>query len=454
MLSFATRPLTLLERWLLGLFVVIVVAFGCLVELRSAFLSRRMGDLGCFLRGGWAVSSGNDLYDVTDDNKWHYNYPPLYAILISPLADPPRGYDTSGYVPYAASVAIVYVFSLLCLILAAHWLASAIEESSADPSWRDQPRYCRRWWALRLWPVLVCLPPVGHTLMRGQVNLQVLAILCAAMACWLRSQNVRAGAWLAFAICIKVIPAYLLVYPLWKRDVRTLTGCALGLFLGLVVVPAVYMGPSEAKVSYERYAKVFFGPLLKLSDDTSRQAEILGVNATDSVGVRNALQNWSHPDRLTRPEEHSSQVTWSYRGLGALMTFLVLWPGTFGRALSAWGRLEQFSALILLMAIFSPVCHSHYLAFCLPTATCLLARSWQNRDDLRLGVGLASLFAIFVVTNVLPSLPDWEILRDRCLALFGTLPLWAASVAQLWKREMDVSATVAEPTRETPRLAA
>ena len=353
--------------------------------------------------------------------------------------------------PYAVSAVVVYCVSLLCLALAAHWLASALEES--NPAWRDQPKYCRRWWALRLWPILVCLPPVGHTLMRGQVNLQVLAILCAAMACWLRSQNVRAGAWLAFAICIKVIPAYLLVYPLWKRDLRTLAGCTIGLFVGLVLVPVLYMGPRPALASYQSYAKVFFGPLLKLNDDTSRHAEILGVNATDSVGVRNALQNWSHPDRLNRPEEHSPFVTWTYRGLGVLMTFLVLWPGTRGKPLSGQDGLAQFGALVLLMAIFSPVCHSHYLAFCLPTVTCLLARNWEQRDDLRVGAGLAWLFAIFLIANAIPSLPGLEILRDLCLALFGTLPLWGATVVQLWRRPLGESVPLALPP-EIPRMAA
>src|SRR5262249_2797467 len=150
---------------------------------------------------------------------------PLYAILLTPLADPPRDADTTGYVPYAVSVAIIFLLNVAMLFLGVHVLASALEERAG---WQDQPRFCRRWWMLRLWPILICILPIGHTLMRGQVNVFILAMLCAAVAAWMRQQSFRAGLWLALAICIKVIPAYLLVYPLWKRDGRALAGCAAG----------------------------------------------------------------------------------------------------------------------------------------------------------------------------------------------------------------------------------
>jgi hypothetical protein len=125
--------LTCRDRVGLLLFLTLIVAFGVLVEYRSAFLRRRMGDLGCYLRAAWAVRTGHDLYEVMDDNLWHYNYPPLYAILLTPLADPPRGMDTTGYPPYAVSVAVVYILNLIFLALAVHGLASALEYVLPSP---------------------------------------------------------------------------------------------------------------------------------------------------------------------------------------------------------------------------------------------------------------------------------------------------------------------------------
>src|SRR5947209_4175021 len=103
--------LTPWERLGLAAFFALFVAFGGLVELRTALLSRRMGDLDCFLRAAWAVRSGADLYDVTDDNGFHYNYPPLLAVLATPLADPPAGAGRARLLPYPVSVGDWYALS-------------------------------------------------------------------------------------------------------------------------------------------------------------------------------------------------------------------------------------------------------------------------------------------------------------------------------------------------------
>src|SRR5207249_4033496 len=67
-----------------------------------------------------------DPYDVTDDNHWHYNYPPLLAVLLAPFADAPAGQPQPLAVPYAASVAIWYAASIVAICLAVHWLATAL----------------------------------------------------------------------------------------------------------------------------------------------------------------------------------------------------------------------------------------------------------------------------------------------------------------------------------------
>src|SRR5438874_9559923 len=111
--SVAKLPSVRRWGWVLG--IAVVVLFGVLVEMRSAYLKRRMGDLGVFLRTAWAVRAGQDIYTVTDNNGYHYHYPPLFAILLVPLADPPPGADLSWTAPYAVAVAVWYAFSLFCL---------------------------------------------------------------------------------------------------------------------------------------------------------------------------------------------------------------------------------------------------------------------------------------------------------------------------------------------------
>src|SRR5262245_12549958 len=139
-------------------------------------MQRHMTDLGVYLRAAWAVRAGENVYDVTDDNHWHYHYPPLFAILLTPMADPPAGTDRSGMLPFAISVVIWYCLNLSCLAFAVHQFGRILEEGSGDPS----PIGGRRWWQLRLFPILACLVPTGQTLMRGQVSLLLLALLAAA----------------------------------------------------------------------------------------------------------------------------------------------------------------------------------------------------------------------------------------------------------------------------------
>ena len=53
-----------------------------------------MTDIGPYLRAAWAVRTGGDIYAITattDDRGWHYLYPPLFAIIMSPFAAPPPG---------------------------------------------------------------------------------------------------------------------------------------------------------------------------------------------------------------------------------------------------------------------------------------------------------------------------------------------------------------------------
>ena len=230
------------QRWFVALFCVVLLGFGVMVELRSAFLRQRLGDFRVFAQAAWAMRAGVDFYDLKVDGRWHYCYPPLLAMALYPLADPPAGVARTGMLPFAASVAIWYVFSVLCLFLGVHLLAQALEERfTSAPA-----RFGRRWWFLRLVPIVTCLVPIGHTLMRGQVNLLVLALFCAALAAMLRGRRLRGGLWLAGSICIKIIPAFLLLYPLWRRDRRLLAGCVLGLLIGLGVIPTICFGPVAA----------------------------------------------------------------------------------------------------------------------------------------------------------------------------------------------------------------
>jgi hypothetical protein len=464
------------SRWewgLVALFFAGWALFGLVVEKRGAFMHRRMGDLGCYLRAGYAVRRGGDqLYNYVCDNNWHYNYPPLFGILMAPLADPPArdvslaGAGTLGllgtpggagpllaasaltanptplepdvppiipYVPYPVSVAFFYVFSLFCLAAAVHALAAALERSSRWAVVRDGPAGTRRWWGLRLWPVLICLPPIGHTLVRGQANLLLLALVCGLTAAVIRGRRFRAGLYLAGAICLKIFPAYLLLVPLWRRDGRCLTGCAVGLFVGLALAPALAFGPTRAIKRYEELAQVLLGPALRVGGDQTRAKELIEVTATDSQSFLATIHNTLHLDRNRRPSEASPAVRRAHLALVGLFTLLTL-AAARRRPESGLDVTFFVGALTVIMILASPVCHTHYFTLSLPLVMGLLARESERRGSTEVGWGLVALFAVQVVGNVLPLLPVFEVLKDAGLAMYTALALWLAACVALWRK--------------------
>jgi hypothetical protein len=427
----AAARLKLWERRGLILFLAVLVVFGLIVEKRSAFMQRRMTDLGVYLRAAWAVRTGANIYRVTDNNDWHYQYPPLFAILMVPLADPPAGADRAGMLPYAVAVALWYVFNVTCLALAVHVLASALEERSGREAVRRQPAGCRRWWALRVLPVLACAAPVGHTLMRGQVNLLLLALICAALAALLRCQSVRAGWWLAGAICLKVIPAFLVLGPLWRRDKRCLAACGLGCVLGFIGVPAAVFGLSRTVAYYQEYAAELLGPALGTGPSSTRAKEIIEMTASDSQSFLAAIHNTLHLDRGTRPAAPSAAVRRAHWLIGGSLTALTLLVFGWRRSASRVATVIFFGALIVNMLLLSPVCHLHYFCLAVPLVMGLLAWSWEKSAEPRLGAGVLLLLGANLVTDILPNLQGLEVLRDMGFALFGAMLLWAAGCAVL-----------------------
>jgi hypothetical protein len=428
------QPLSGWQRTGLWMILIVVLAFGALVEMRSAFLKRRMTDLDVYLRTAWAVRTGADIYDVLDDNEWHYQYPPLFAILAAPLADAPAGASRAFMLPFSASVAIWYALSVLALVWAIHVLARAVEEPTGAPLG------CLRWWQLRTYPFLVCILAIGSTLMRGQVNLFVLALLAMLIASLARRQSFAAGLWLGTAICIKVIPAFLLIVPFWLRDRRCLAGSCLALVIGLLAIPSLVFGPSRTVTYYQEYADKLLLPGLGKGTDQSRAKELIEVTATDSQSPLCVYHNTLHLDRNTRPHQASAGVRWAHRLTGILLTL---------GALAAYGRKRRsnavdltlfIGALMIIMVLMSPVCHLHYFCMCIPAVLGLAAASWDAHGRPELDRKTIFLFILYPAINLLPHLPWFPILRDVGAAMYMAILIWAAACTTLIARRRAVSA--------------
>ncbi len=346
--------------------------------------------------------------------------------------------------PFAVTVGLWYVFSVLCLALAVHLVASALEATALLPELCNPPRGSRRWWALRIIPVLVGLPGIGGTLARGQVNLLLLLLLCGMIAAAVRGRRGHAGLWLAGAICLKVIPAYLLVYPLWRRDWRWLAGCGAGLVAGLAVVPAVVFGPERALAYYQEWHYVLVRPGLGDTNDRSRATELTEVTATDNQSFVATLHNAMYPDKFARPAQASADLRRIHWLIAGVLTLLTL--GAAGQPRRADGPATTIvlGALIVLMVLSSPVCHLHYFCVVVPLVMGVVAAGWEQNASLRLGRGLVVLLVVHTLANILPRLPAWYAWRDRGLAMYAALLLWLAGCIILRQRRASVGGSKGE----------
>jgi len=427
-------------------FGLCAIAFGVNVEVRSDLLNTRRTDLDVYLRAAWAIRTGHDPYTITDNRGWHYQYPPLFAIALIPLADPPPGHNRAGMMPFGMAVAIWYVLNLLFVGWAANHLAVAMERAVAARYGGIPPPGSQAWWALRLLPIVICLPPIGVALERGQADLLVLAMLCGFIAAAIAGRSFAAGMWLAGAICVKVIPLYLLLYPLWRRDWRMIAWCALGVVIGILMIPAALLGPAKA-IGYTReWNRVLVEPAMFAGKDRSRVPELLDINGTDNQSFVALIHRWRNFDEtVTKPRRFRSRPleAWAkpaHWSIALLLTALTLLAASWRRASASPIAEELFAGcLMVLMILSSPVSHLHYFSLLMPLAMGLMVAG--RGDDVYPSRKWVWLFGAVVASGALPLLPGLGALRDLGMASFGALTLWSAGLITMRRLAAEAGVT-------------
>ncbi len=457
----AVKPLETLHIIGLWALLALVIGFGVFTEIRGAFLQSRKTDAGVYFRAAWAVRAGEDPYKITDNNDWRYHYPPTFAILSIPFGDPADGRDRTGYLPYAVSLALWYAVSAGAAFLGAHLLASALEKTSLDPDIRNQPKYCQRWWSIRIWPVIFCIPVLGRALGRGQVSPFQVLMFAGVCSAFLRGFPWRAGFWLAMAICMKIIPIYLISMPLWRRNFRFITWTLFWCFVGLVVLPVCVMGVEKTKSAYH---VVWYDVLLagaKGDTEGDRAKELTSIVSTSNASPMAVIHNIQYRDihpRAARPEHADPGVRMAHWVFGLVISFITAFAAGWRRdagQLFFRPSFEQsgppkdqrqldrrfrdclfFSALTLCMIVISPVSHMHYPAIAIVPIMLLTWAQWQRRGFEKLSPWTMALFVFFFISHVATivgdSVPFLAWTRDFGGVLASTLALWLACVIELW----------------------
>jgi hypothetical protein len=417
---------------------ILLLAFLALIEIRSAFLtSNRKTDLGVYLRAGWAVRTGADLYRVTCDNGWHYVYPPAFAVLMAPLADAPKGEPRPWMLPYSLSVALWTLFNVVLVGWSVHTFARLALPDAVPGS--------RRWWYARTVPISICLGGLGFTISHGQVNVLVVALVAGAFAASVAGLTARVGGWLAAAITLKVIPGLLLLYPLVRKEWRTARGLAIGLGVGLVAVPVLGLGIDGSIAAYRSFLGRVLLPGATAAGESSMGGELTNVAATDSQSFLSAIHNNLYPVRWDQPAAASAGTRLAHWGVVAILALAVCGVAVRRNPSEPVDRLILFGLFTLLMLHATPVSHMHYYAFGLPLVAGLWHKGLANRPGtVWPGWRAAGPIVGWGVATALPLLdgPVFEAFRHRGFGPAASILLIAVGTARLGR-----SAAVEEPVR-------
>jgi hypothetical protein len=433
-------PLTRFEWWAVWVGLpLLVVGFGVVTLARAVGMSRPMTDADVFFRAAWAIRSGADVYTITDTNGWHYLYPALFAILMAPFANPPPGELLPGGAepwPFAWMVVAWYLLGVVFLAVASHWVARAVELSSDDPMVRQTPPFCRRWWSLRIWPALVLAIALGSTLSRGQVNTLLLMLIAGSILSAVRGWRFTAGLWLAGAITLKVIPAFLLLYPLWRRDWRWLAGSAVGLVVGLWVLPALTIGPSLTWHYNWRWVEVMLLDRFSAQEAASRFAELHTLRKIDNQSPFSVMHHlwWFGTPLDQRPEVAAWWTKLAHLAFAGVVTLATMWAAGLWRTRAATGREHVplvVGMLLSVLLVASPVVHPDYFGLLLPLVAVWWSLAMQGTLSAEVPRAAWVIVGLYVLANLLPRFEGlWE-LKMYGLAMFAGLGWWVLGLVLL-----------------------
>ncbi len=304
-------------------------------------------------------------------------------------------------------VAIWYSASVLFVLLASHAVACTLEQTRLNTGLPSDRLARRRWWLLRLLPMVACIGSIGTDWSRGQVDILMLVVIALALYLAASRRDLASGFCLAFPATVKLFPPFLLLYPLWRRRWRMAAGVLIGLVSFLVLVPAVALGPARTIALYRHWSEVLAKPALGKGMDKSRLTELTGMNSTDNQSLLAAIHNWQF-HRLAR-SDRPAEATQAERLAVYFVTILLL----AGVAFAAQWRPPSLPLDLLLLVglligvalVVSPIVHNYYYLLMLPLIAALLQFGLFRSPAVRTDWNVLLPLLLFMTTDLVARLP-------------------------------------------------
>jgi cell division protein FtsW (lipid II flippase) len=359
-------------------------------------------DFTVFTEAGAAFFDGRDPYRVTNPRGWFYLYPPLFALLVSPLAL--LDSQSQVVVWYALSVALgfgCYFESrrIWQLLTAAHSDARTDRHAAGDAAL----------WTGASVGLTVALPALD-CLQRGQLGIVLIYPLLLGMRLilsgpsWLRSW--LGGVVLAWPVVVKLIPALPVAFLLLQRWTDVLAprrgpssaGRAAALTLGLIcggtlfalVIPAACIGWGKNLHHLETWVgKVMTNPEIdqvakfhidsRSNQSLSNAAYLFTATLRGPASDQRSGLHWLAVDRAIADRRRADHVTrWVVRfAQAAVLVLLAAVALRVSLRRDELGQAAVYGLAALATLLVSPLAWAHYYVFALPAA--LTVPLWLRR---------------------------------------------------------------------------
>lgn len=376
--------------------VLFFVGLGFITVLR-AVKAFKQTDFTIYLAAAHsALRGGEDLYVLTNERGWNYNYLPLFAILMVPFAQLPLLWAALAW----------YVVSLILAVLALRMCVAMV---------RDQWPQSSEVWLYALPPCLIVWPLMS-ALTRGQASVLLLWLLVAAVYYSWKGREVTGGACLAGAVVLKIFPLVLLAYFVWRRRWRFVAATVVGIAIGAYVLPAGVLGWKNNLARVQEWVSVVGKPALHV-EAADRQSQ----RYTELLDPRKS-RNQSLPavvGRLTdipRMREIAAAISLA-------MASAVVMVGRRPPAGRVGSEGLIVSAALAWMLLVPPVSETHYFVVLLLPLTALVVVAARETDPTRRWAARTPLILLAVLNVVGKPLEYYGPM------FWGTLVLWGVLVS-------------------------
>jgi hypothetical protein len=221
------------KEWRLNRLTLLLLVVGCIgfgwQLLRPVLFHSDPYDFNTYYLAALAHLRGLDPYDLNNlvalaeevgaPKVTVYRYPPFYTLLALPL----------GLLPYRIAMLSWQILNLV-LVVGAAWLIGATLRL------RFNSRN-----ALIIGLIFLTFDPLLYNFAIGQINLVMLVLITLVAWAWMRQHHLFAGLILGLAVSIKIAPAILFPYFLWKKGYRLVTA-GVAAFVGFGGLAVVLLG--------------------------------------------------------------------------------------------------------------------------------------------------------------------------------------------------------------------